>query len=178
MYMSVPPSTQKLCVQYSRGDPLARRGLARRERAGERADGYAPAPMTCRLALALALLLAAAGCRRDLGPAERYQAFAAAARSGDADAVWSMLSERSRDVLDARAREIASRAPPGVVAGSGRQLVVGDLSARTPRPKAVVLRRESRERAVVAVEVEGEPAREVTLVREGGVWRVDLPFDN
>jgi hypothetical protein len=30
----------------------------------------------------------------------------------------------------------------------------------------------------VAVEVEGEPVREVTLVREGGVWRVDLPFDN
>jgi hypothetical protein len=133
--------------------------------------------MTCRLSLALALLLAA-GCSRDLGPAERYRAFAAAARSGDSDAVWSMLSERSREALDARAREIASRAPPGVVAGSGRQLVLGDLAARTPRPKTVVVRRESRDRAVVAVEVEGEPAREVTLVREGGVWRVDVPFDN
>jgi hypothetical protein len=31
---------------------------------------------------------------------------------------------------------------------------------------------------VVAVEVEGEPSREVTLVREGGVWRVVVPFDN
>jgi hypothetical protein len=133
--------------------------------------------MTCRLSLALALLLAA-GCSRDLGPAERYRAFAAAARSGDSDAVWSMLSERSRAALDARAADIASRAPPGVVAGSGRQLVLGDLAARTPRAKAVVVRRESRERAVVAVEVEGEPVREVTLVREGGVWRVDLPFDN
>ena len=134
--------------------------------------------MTCRLALALGLLLAAAGCRRDLDPAERYQAFAAAARSGDAGAVWSMLPERSREALDGRAREIAARAPPGVVAGDGRQLVLGDLAARAPRAKAVVLRRESAERAVVAVEVEGEPAREVTLVREGGVWRVDLPFDN
>jgi hypothetical protein len=133
--------------------------------------------MTCRLSLALALVLAA-GCSRDLGPAERYRAFAAAARSGDSDAVWSMLSERSRAALDARAAGIASRAPPGVVAGSGRQLVLGDLAARTPRAKAVVVRRESRERAVVAVEVEGEPVREVTLVREGGVWRVDLPFDN
>jgi hypothetical protein len=133
--------------------------------------------MTCRLSLALALVLAA-GCSRDLGPAERYRAFAAAARSGDSDAVWSMLSERSRAALDARAAGIASRAPPGVVAGSGRQLVLGDLAARTPRAKAVVVRRESRERAVLAVEVEGEPVREVTLVREGGVWRVDLPFDN
>jgi hypothetical protein len=133
--------------------------------------------MTCRLSLALALVLAA-GCSRDLGPAERYRAFAAAARSGDSDAVWSMLSERSRAALDARAADIASRAPPGVVAGSGRQLVLGDLAARTPRAKAVVVRRESRERAVLAVEVEGEPVREVTLVREGGVWRVDLPFDN
>jgi len=27
------------------------------------------------------------------------------------------------------------------------------------------------------VEAEGQPAREVTLVRQGGVWRVDVPFD-
>jgi len=43
----------------------------------------------------------------------------------------------------------------------------------------VVVLRESRDAAVVAVEEEGgEGAREVPLVREGGVWRVVLPFDN
>lgn len=134
--------------------------------------------MTLRRPLVLAVLLLAAACRRDLGPDAQYRAFAAAARSGDAAAVWSMLSEGSRAALDERAKALAARVPPGVVSPSGRDLVLGDLSARAPRPKSVVVVRESRDAAVVAVEVEGEPPREVTLVREGGVWRVVLPFDN
>ncbi len=127
--------------------------------------------------LALALLLAPLGCRRDEGPAERYAAFAAAAREGDGDAVWSMLSERSRAALDAQARTLAARAP-GVVAPSPRQLVLGDLAPGARRQRSVVVVRESRDAAVVAVEVEGAPAREVNLVREGGAWRVVVPFDN
>lgn len=134
--------------------------------------------MTARHALALALLLLSIGCRREAGPAERYRAFAAAARDGDAAAVWSMLSESSRAALDTRARAVAAAAPAGVVATSGRQLVLGDLSAGAPRPKSVVVVRESRDAAVVSVEVEGAPAREVSLVREGGLWRVVVPFDN
>ncbi len=137
--------------------------------------------MTLRLSLVLAVLalaLAAGGCRRGDGPAERYRAFAAAARSGDGDAVWSMLSERSRATLEARAKALAARVPSGVVPGSGRELVLGGLSARAPRPAQVLVVRESRDAAVVAVEVAGEPRREVSLVREGGVWRVVVPFDN
>ncbi len=148
----------------------------RQTAAGRRADGYAGPPLTFRL-LALALLLAQAGCRRDVGPAERYAAFAAAARQGDADEVWSMLSSRSREALDERARALAGKAPPGVVAAAGRQLVLGDLAPRARRPRSVVVVRESRDAAVVAVDVEGEPTREVSLVREGGLWRVVVPFD-
>lgn len=129
-------------------------------------------------ALGLAVLLASTGCRRDDGPAERYSAFAAAARDGDADAIWSMLSEKSRAAFEARARALAARVPSGVVAGSGRQLVLGDLAPRARRPRAVVVVRESRDAAVVSVEVEGQGAAEVTLVREGGVWRVVVPFGN
>jgi hypothetical protein len=128
--------------------------------------------------LALALFVASVGCRRDVGPAERYSAFSQAAREGDADAVWSMLSERSREAFDARARELAVRTPAGVVAASGRQLVLGDLAPRARRPRSVVVVRESRDAAVVSVEVEGEGAREASLVREGGVWRVVVPFGN
>jgi hypothetical protein len=136
--------------------------------------------MTVRSALALlavAALAALPACRRDVGPADRYRAFAAAARDGKADDVWAMLSEQSRAELDRRAKALAARAPPGVLAGAGRELVLGDLSALARRPTSVVVVRESREAAVVAVEVEGQPAREVTLVREGGVWRVVVPFD-
>jgi hypothetical protein len=136
--------------------------------------------MTPHRALALLAVLALAavtGCRREVGPADRYHAFAAAAREGRADDVWAMLSERSRAELDRRARDLAAKAPPGVVEGSGRAMVLGDLSTAAPRPTSVVVVRESRDAAVVAVEAEGQPAREVTLVREGGVWRVVVPFD-
>ncbi|HET8538373.1 MAG TPA: hypothetical protein VFL83_00745 [Anaeromyxobacter sp.] len=136
--------------------------------------------MTTPRALALLLALALAplpACRRDVGPADRYRAFADAAREGKADAVWEMLSERSRAELDRRARAVAAKAPPGVIEASGRATVLGDLAAAAPRPTSVVVVRESRDAAVLSVEADGQPAREVTLVREGGVWRVVVPFD-
>jgi hypothetical protein len=136
--------------------------------------------MNARRALALlaaTTLAALPGCRREVGPADRYRAFALAAREGRADEVWAMLSERSRAELDRRAQALAAKAPPGVLAGSGRATVLGDLAALAPRPGSIVVVRESRDAAVLAVEAEGQPAREVTLVREGGVWRVVVPFD-
>jgi hypothetical protein len=128
--------------------------------------------------LALALLFASTACRRDVGPAERYSAFAAAARDGDEDAVWSMLSAKTREALEARARALAARVPSGVVSASGKQLVLGDLAPRARRPSSVVVVRESRDAAVVAVETEGEGSREASLVREDGAWRVVVPFGN
>jgi hypothetical protein len=129
-------------------------------------------------ALTLLAALATAGCKRPAGPAETYRAFAAAARAGDADAVWARLSERSRAALDARAREAAARAG-GLVPATGKDLVVGDLALQAPRVRSATVLRESQDVAVVAVEVEGAPGpREVSLVRESGVWRVVLPFDN
>ncbi len=130
---------------------------------------------------ALALLVAAvallSACRGDAGPADAYRAFAAAVHDGKADDVWARLSERSRAELDRRAKEVAAQAPPGVVAASGRATVLGDLSAVAPRPTSVVVVRESRDAAVLSVAVEGQPAREVAMAREGGVWRVVVPFD-
>ena len=131
-----------------------------------------------RLALALLLVLSASGCRRPAGPAEAYRGFAAAARAGDADGVWRRLAQASRDALDVRAREAAARAPGGVVPASGKELAVSALGAGAPRIERVTVVRESADAAVVAVEVEGSPgSREVSLVREAGVWRVVLPFD-
>lgn len=131
------------------------------------------------LAVAALLSLLTPGCRREPGPAERYRAFASAARAGDSDAVWSMLSERSRAELDARAKALAARAPGGVVPSAGRDLVLGGLFARARRVGSVSLVRESGDSAVVSVELEGGGGGgEVTLVREGRSWRVVLPFDN
>jgi hypothetical protein len=133
---------------------------------------------TTLAAFALLATLATAGCRRPAGPAETYRAFAVAARSGDAEAVWARLSERSRAALDARAKEAAARAG-GVVPASGKDLVLGDLALQAPRVRSTTVLRESQEAAVLSVELEGAPgSREVSLVRESGVWRVVLPFDN
>jgi hypothetical protein len=128
------------------------------------------------LAVLVLAALASSACRRPQGPAEQYRAFTAAARAGDADQVWSMLSERSRALLDARATQVAARAPAGVVASSGREVVLGDLASSAARVESVVVSRESRDAAVLAVRVAGRPDPEqVSLVREGGAWRVVLP---
>ncbi len=127
------------------------------------------------LAVPLAVAVALAACRVAQAPAEQYRAFAAAARAGDADAVWSMLSERSRALLDARAQEVSARAPKGVLPASGRDLVLGDVAPRPAKLESVVVARESRDAAVLTVKVEGGDPQEVTLVREGGAWRVVLP---
>ena len=126
------------------------------------------------LPLALLAALSLVACRRGEGPAEAYRRFAAAARSGDAEAAWAMLSTRSRATLDARAKELSARAAPGVLPASGRDLLLGDQSARAPRLKSAVVVRESAGAAVVRVEDEAGGKGEVTLVHEGGAWRVAL----
>ncbi len=135
--------------------------------------------MNVRTALGFALAVSLSACRSSDGPAERYRAFAAAAREGDAAAAWSMLSRKTRAQLDARARAVAAAAPAGVVPASGENLVLGDLASRAQRLRSVLVVRESQGAAIVSVETEGGgPAREVTLVREDGAWRVVVPFDN
>lgn len=130
-----------------------------------------------RSSVAAALLaLLAVACRRPEGPADRYRVFAAAVRAGDADTVWSMLSERSREMLDERAKEVAARAAPGVLPSSGRELVLGDLAPSAGRIAQVTVLRESRDAARVAVQLEGASDKEeVQMVREDGRWRVVLP---
>lgn len=159
-----------------------------RRGAGERWTGYAPS--MARLTVLLSLACALVSCRRPDGPADRYRAFAAAARAGGqtsdpaaqaaaARAVWEMLSERTQGQLEARANALAAEAPPGLVVASARQLVLGDVAVHARKPASIVVVRESADEAVVSVEVEGaRPAREVTLVREEGAWRVVVPFDN
>ncbi len=121
----------------------------------------------------LALVALLAGCAREQAPDAAYRALVKAVADRDADRAWSLLSRASQKRLDAKARAVAAQAP-GVVPASGKQLLIGD-AARLSRPvSSVVIVRESADRAVLRVEVEGAPPAEVTLVREGG-WRVELP---
>ena len=122
----------------------------------------------------LALVLALAGCARDPGPETAYRALARAVAERDADKAWSLLSQGSQKRLDGPAREAAARAP-GVVAPSARPLLLGDASlAARPLSRVEVAGQEG-DRAVLRVEEQGRPPREVTMVREGRGWRVELP---
>ncbi len=123
-----------------------------------------------KLLVALALLACA---QRDGAPDLAYRAFVRAVSERDADRAWGMLSTDTQAWLEARARSAAAAAP-GVVAPSGRKLLLGD-AALAPRPLATaVVLRESRDLALVEAAEEGGARRQVELVREGG-WRVRVP---
>jgi len=127
-------------------------------------------------ALALVWLLALlSGCAREQEPEAVYRTLVKAVSDRDADQAWPLLSTASQKRLDARAREAAARAP-GVVPPSGRALLLGDAGLASPAVKSVEVRSQDAERAVLRVEEEGRPPREVLLVREGRRWRVELPL--
>ncbi|HYD39457.1 MAG TPA: hypothetical protein VEB43_01395 [Anaeromyxobacter sp.] len=117
----------------------------------------------------------AAACQRPDNPAERYERFARAARAGDVGAVWAMLSKDSQDRLRARSKELEGSAQVPGADVQVANLVLGDLAPTAPKVKSATVLRESRDRAVVAVEVEGGERGEVSLVREGQEWKVVLP---
>jgi len=128
-----------------------------------------------RVGPVLVPLLLLASCNPPENPAERYLRFAEAARTGRSAQVWAMLSARSRQGLKERARALAGEKSPPGVAIEGSDLVLGGLAPTAPRVKSVTVLRESSDAAVLSVEEVGGLKGEVSLVREGGDWRVELP---
>lgn len=126
-----------------------------------------------RLLLLASIVALAPACARELGPEAAYRSFLKAAADRDADRAWNLLSQASQKRLDEKARAAAARAP-GVVPPSGRQLLLGDAALQARAATAVAVVSQTGQRAVLRVEVEGAPPREVTLVHEGR-WRVELP---
>jgi hypothetical protein len=127
-----------------------------------------------------ALLLCLFGCKAAAppppgaaGPVEAVQEFAAALQRGDPAAAYALLSTRTQreaDRIAARAR--AAGADAGGVPESGRQMLFGSA---LPQGK-IDVREISREGDVAQVEVvdQSRRARTFRVVREGGVWKVDL----
>lgn len=119
------------------------------------------------------LLLASAGCHRfpDDTPVEAYRSLLSAVQRDDDARTLSLLSERSRSALLARA-ETLTRAS----GGSLRPLPVDLLQAdpRPPGPTQVSVKSEDDRSAVLAVTAHGT-VQEVRLVKEAGHWRVVIP---
>ncbi len=122
----------------------------------------------------LALAVASTACSRDPGPEAAYRSLVKAVAERDADGAWSLLSRDSQKRLDALAREAAARAP-GVVPPSGRQLLLGDAALASRPLELVEVASQEGDHAVLRVKEEGRPPREVSLVRQAGGWRVELP---
>jgi hypothetical protein len=138
-----------------------------------RANGY------CAPVRRAALLLCLIGCKAEApppgaaGPVEAVQEFASAIQRGDAAAAYALLSSRTQrqaDEIAARARAVAGDA--GGVPESGRQMLFGSA---LPQGK-VEVREISRQGDVAQVEVvdQAHRARTYRVVRERGVWKVDL----
>lgn len=128
-----------------------------------------------------ALLLCLIGCTAAespppgaAGPVEAVQAFAAALQRGDAAAAYALLSSRTQreaDRIAAQARAAAG-SDAGGVPESGRQML---FASALPQGK-IEAREISRQGDVAQVEVIGQArrARTFRVVREGGVWKLDL----
>ena len=107
------------------------------------------------------------------GPAETYDAFARAVRSGDADTAWSLVDAASRTRLDASAKAVAAArglSPPR----DGRRILLESGGRAPVKPKETRASSVEGSRAVVTVvDVHGE-AHDVPLLLEDGRWRIDV----
>lgn len=101
------------------------------------------------------------------GPAEAVQALAVALRKGDTETAWSLLSTRTRAAADETAAKARAAADAGPA--SGREMLFSSALPQGPIEPRVVRQDAS------SAEVRAGDAT-FRVVREGDVWRVDLPI--
>lgn len=129
-----------------------------------------------RLRLGLALsLLAGAACQRATPPDVAFRAFVKAAGDRDSDGAWAMLSHQTQASFTDFAKAAAAKAP-GVVTSDPKLMLFGDAMQQVHQVKSVAILKEEAERAVLKVEDEGGRADEVTMVKEAGKWKVEIPI--
>lgn len=120
---------------------------------------------------AVTLVLAACRPALDDGPEAAYRAFVAAANKGDAAAAFARLTEESQ--AQVRAQLAGLRGASGGSLGEDAALVMFS-GGRAPPLTGLRLLKKDEDQATLGVTA-GERTREVTLLRQGSVWRVQLP---
>jgi hypothetical protein len=125
-------------------------------------------------AMALAAAVAGRSCRvTQPGPEAAVHDMIQAAKTGDRDAVFELLTPATRERLAAEARRATD------LVGAAQRYTAKDLisigsSDSMADPTDVTVLEEHGDRAVVEVVSPAGRAR-VDLVRTGGLWRIDLP---
>jgi hypothetical protein len=125
-------------------------------------------------AMALAAAVAGRSCRvTQPGPEAAVREMLQAAKTGDRDTVFELLTPATRDRLDAEARRATD------LVGASQRYAAKDLvsigsSDGVADPTDITVLEDRGDRAVVEVVSPGGRAR-VELVKLDGHWRIDLP---
>ena len=125
-------------------------------------------------AMALAAAVAGRSCRvTQPGPEAAVRDMIQAAKTGDRDAVFELLTPATRERLDAEARRATD------LVGASQRYTARDLisigsSDGVAEPTDITVIEERGERAVVEVVSPTGRAR-LELVKHEGRWRIDLP---
>lgn len=110
------------------------------------------------------------------GPAEAVQAFAAALSRGDAEGAWSLLSSRTQKAADEKARA-ARAASADAGPSSGKQMLFSSALRTGPvRAREVSREGDAAEVETTAADGGGGGGARFRAVREGGLWKVELPL--
>jgi hypothetical protein len=125
-------------------------------------------------AMAIAAAVAGRSCRvSQRGPEAAVRDMLQAARTGDLDTVFELLSPRTRARLEAQARH-ATDLVGGPARFTAKDLVSMGSSEGVPAPTDITILDELDGRAVVEVVSPAGRSR-IELVRVGSRWLVDLP---
>ena len=125
-------------------------------------------------AMALAAALAGRSCRvTQPGPEAAVREMIQAAKTGDRDAVFELLTPATQERLAAQARQATD------LVGASQRYTAKDLisigsSDGVLDPTDLTVIEESRDRAVVEVVAPSGRAR-IGLVKIAGRWRIDMP---
>jgi hypothetical protein len=125
-------------------------------------------------AMAIAAAVAGRSCRvSQRGPEAAVRDMLQAARTGDLDTVFELLSPATRARLEAQARRATD------LVGAAQRFAAKDLvsmgsSEGVPAPTDITVLDELDDRAVVEVVSPAGRAR-IELVRVGGRWLIDVP---
>jgi hypothetical protein len=125
-------------------------------------------------AMALAAAVAGRSCRvTQPGPEAAVRDLLQAAKTGDRDTVFELLSQATQDRLAGQARQATD------LVGAAQRYTARDLisigsSDGVPDPTEITVVDEQANRAAVEVVSPAGRSR-IDLVKQGGRWRVDLP---
>jgi hypothetical protein len=134
----------------------------------------AAAAVSVLAAVALAIAVVGRGCRvHEPGPDAAVRSLIAAANAGDKKAVWSLLTQETRDAMTENAQGAT------MLVGSNVRYATDDLIAigsteDVPPPTDIHVESRTGDHAVVVISSTAGTF-ELDVEKEDGHWRIDLP---